>query len=297
MRMNADPAKPFDRELLRRRRNRMAEAADRHDFLLRRVTEDICERVQIVQRDFPKVLNLGAHTGVLSRSLRALKNVGFVVDADHSEGLLAHCDGPGVVCDEEAISFGDGGLDLVVSGLSLQFVNDLPGTLVQIRRALKPDGLLLAALLGGETLKELRHAWFLAEEELTGGASPRVAPFIDVRALGGLSQRAQFALPVVDSEILTVTYKTPMALIEELRGMGASNVLSARRPVPVTRGLMLRACELYEELFATGDGLIPATFEVLTLTAWVPDESQPKPLKPGSAEVSLAKVLGTNRGR
>ncbi len=297
MRMSADLAKPFDRELLRQRRNRVAMAADRHDFLLRRVTEDICERVQIVQRDFPKVLNLGAQTGVLSRSLRKLPNVSFVVDADHCEGLLAHCDGPCVVCDEEAISFGDGDLDLVVSGLSLQFVNDLPGTLVQIRRALKPDGLLLATLLGGETLKELRQAWFLAEEEITGGASPRVAPFIDVRALGGLSQRAQFALPVVDSEVLKVTYKTPLAVMEDLRAMGASNVLSARRPVPVTRPLLLRACELYEDLFATSDGLIPATFEFLTLTAWVPDASQPKPLKPGSAEVSLEKVLGKNQSR
>jgi NADH dehydrogenase [ubiquinone] 1 alpha subcomplex assembly factor 5 len=295
--MSADPAKPFDRELLRQRRNRVAIGGNRHDFLLRRVTEDICERVQIVRRGFSKVLNLGAHTGVLSRSLRNLTNVGLVVDADHCDGLLTHCDGPCVVCDEEALSFGHGDLDAVVSGLSLQFVNDLPGTLVQVRRALKPDGLLVAALLGGETLRELRHVWFLAEEEITGGASPRVAPFIDVRALGGLSQRAQFALPVVDSEILTVTYKTPMALMEELRAMGASNVLSARRRVPVTRGLLMRACEIYQELFATADGRVPATFEVLTLTAWVPDESQPKPLKPGSATISMTKVLGKNQGR
>lgn len=295
--MSADIAKPFDRELLRQRRNRVAVEANRHDFLLQRVTEEICERVQIVRRDFSKVLNLGAHTGVLSRSLRNLTNVELVVDADHCDGFLAHCDGPSVLCDEEALPFGDGNLDLVVSGLSLQFVNDLPGALVQVRRALKPDGLLIAALLGGETLRELRHAWFLAEEEITGGASPRVAPFIDVRALGGLSQRAQFALPVVDSDILTVTYEKPMALMEELRAMGATNVLSDRRRVPVTRGLMMRACEIYHEVFATADGLVPATFEVLALTAWVPDESQPKPLKPGSGKISMTKVLGKNQWR
>ena len=293
--MTADPAKPFDRDLLKRRRNRIAAGASDRDFLLQRVSEDITERVQIVQREFPKALNLGAHHGVLSRSLRSLAKVGLVVDAEHSNGLLAHCDGPCVLCDEEALAFGDGDFDLIASGLSLQFVNDLPGTLVQIRRALKSDGLLLAALAGGTTLKELRQAWFLAEEEVIGGVSPRVAPFIDVRALGALSQRAGFALPVVDSDIVTVTYKTPLALMEELRAMGATNMLAARRRVPVTRGLLTRVCEIYRELFATEDGLVPATFEILTLTAWVPHEDQPQPLKPGSAQVSLTKVLGKSR--
>ena len=293
--MQQDDAKPFDRELLVRRRNRFASGSGAHDFLLRRVAEDISERLQIVQRDFPKVLNLGAHNGAVSDLIRSLPNVGDVIDADASDGLLSACAGPRVRCDEEALPFADGVLDLVVSGLSLQFVNDLPGAFVQIRKALKPDGLFLAAMLGGDTLTELRQAWLAAEAEMLGGASPRVAPFTDVRALGSLAQRAGFALPVADSEKLTVTYRSPLALMQELRAMGASNVLAGRRRVPVTRGLLQRACEIYADFYALEDGRVPATFEILSLTAWVPHESQPKPLKPGSGKVSLANLLGKNR--
>ena len=184
-------------------------------------------------------------------------------------------------------------MDLVVTALSLQLVNDIPGTLAQIRRALKPDGLMLAALLGGETLKELRQSWLVAEEEICGGASLRVAPFADVRDLGGLLQRAGFALPVADSDVVRVTYATPLALMQELRGMGASNMMSERRRVPVTRRLLLRAAEVYVERFALPDGRVPATFEIITLTAWAPHESQQKPLKPGSAQMRLAEALGT----
>ena len=199
-----------------------------------------------------------------------------------------------VVADEEALPFADASLDLVVSGLSLQLVNDLPGALVQIRRALKPDGLLLASLLGGATLQELREAWLAAEAEISGGASPRVAPFADVRDMGALLQRAGFALPVVDSETVTVTYANPLALMQEIKAMGASNMLLARRRTPVTRGLLLRAAEIYAERFAGADGRVPATFEILTLTAWAPDESQPKPLRPGSAQTRLADALGVS---
>lgn len=292
--MQQDDTKPFDRALLVRRRNRFASGSGAHDFLLRRVAEDISERLQIVQRDFPKVLNLGAHNGAVSDLIRRLPNVGDVIDADASDGLLSACARPRVRCDEEALPFADGVLDLVVSGLSLQFVNDLPGAFVQIRKALKSDGLFLAAMLGGDTLTELRQAWLAAEAEILGGASPRVAPFTDVRALGSLAQRAGFALPVADSEKLTVTYRSPLALMQELRAMGASNVLAGRRRVPVTRGLLLRACEIYADLYALEDGRVPATFEILSLTAWVPHESQPKPLKPGSGKVSLANLLGKN---
>lgn len=292
--MQQDDTKPFDRALLVRRRNRFASGSGAHDFLLRRVAEDISERLQIVQRDFPKVLNLGAHNGAVSDLIRRLPNVGDVIDADASDGLLSACARPRVRCDEEALPFADGVLDLVVSGLSLQFVNDLPGAFVQIRNALKPDGLFLAAMLGGDTLTELRQAWLAAEAEILGGASPRVAPFTDVRALGSLAQRAGFALPVADSEKLTVTYRSPLALMQELRAMGASNVLAGRRRVPVTRGLLQRACEIYADFYALEDGRVPATFEILSLTAWVPHESQPKPLKPGSGKVSLANLLGKN---
>ena len=197
-----------------------------------------------------------------------------------------------IIADEEALPFAPASLDLVVSGLVLHHVNDLPGTLVQIRRALKPDGLFLAALLGGETLKELREAWLIAEDEIMGGASPRVAPFADVRDLGGLLQRAGFALPVADTDVVRVTYASPLDLMREIKAMGASNVLTARRRVPVTRKLLFRAAEVYAERFALADGRIPATFEIITLTAWVPHESQQKPLRPGSAKSRLAEALG-----
>ncbi len=197
-----------------------------------------------------------------------------------------------IIADEEALPFAEGSLDLAVSGLALHHVNDLPGCLVQIRRALKPDGLFLAALLGGETLKELREAWLIAEDEVMGGASPRVAPFADVRDLGGLLQRAGFALPVADTDVVRVTYASPLDLMREIKAFGASNVLTARRRVPVTRKLLFRAAEVYSERFALPDGRIPATFEIITLTAWVPHESQQKPLQPGSAKARLADALG-----
>lgn len=282
----------FDRDLLRLHRDRHAPVAADHDFLLERVAEDLVERLSIVTRSFPTAVNLGAHHGLLSRRIRQLDNIGLVVDAGASARLLEQCQDPRILVDEEALPFAAGSLDLVVSGLSLQFINDLPGCLIQIRQAMRPDGLLLATMLGGGTLKELRHAWLVAESEVEGGVSPRVAPFADVRDLGGLLQRAGFALPVVDSETLTVTYSSPLALMQELRAMGASNALSGRRRQPVTKRLLARACEVYEELFATPDGRIPATFEFITLTAWTPHESQPKPLRPGSAQHRLADALG-----
>jgi SAM-dependent methyltransferase len=192
----------------------------------------------------------------------------------------------------DALPLAPASLDLVVSGLSLHLIDDLPGALIQIRQALRPDGLLLAALLGGRTLAELREAWLLAEDEMAGGASPRVAPFADVRDLGGLLQRAGFALPVVDSDTVPVTYANPLALMQDLKGMGASNMLSDRRRVPVARGLVMRAAEIYVERNGLADGRVPATFEILTLTAWAPHESQPQPLKPGSAKSRLADALG-----
>jgi SAM-dependent methyltransferase len=210
--------------------------------------------------------------------------------------LLLQAPGLRVQADEEALPFRNESLDLVVSALSLQFTNDLPGTLIQIRRALKPDGLFLGALLGGETLTELRQSLLAAEEELEGGASPRVAPFADVRDLGSLLQRAQFALPVTDAESVRVTYAHPLALMRELRAMGASNTLLARRRTPLRRATLVRACEIYVERFGLANGRVPATFEMMTMTGWAPHESQQKPLAPGSAKVSLAQVLGKDRG-
>ncbi|HUJ36631.1 MAG TPA: methyltransferase domain-containing protein, partial [Hyphomicrobium sp.] len=246
----------------------------------------------LIKRRFPLAANIGAHHGFLSRRLIGVGGIERVVDVDRSLRLLRRCTGWRVQADEEALPFAAGSLNLVVSGLALHLLNDLPGALVQIRRALKPDGLLLVALLGGETLKELRQAWLAAESEVTGGASPRVAPFADVRDLGALAQRAGFALPVVDSESVTVTYATPLALMQELRAMGASNMLVARNRRPVARRLLMRAAEIYSERFAIAGSRVPATFEILTLTAWAPDESQQKPLRPGSAQTRLADALG-----
>ncbi len=282
----------FDRELLRARRNRHAAAAAGHDFLLARVAEDFAERLAIVRRVFVSGINLGAHHGLVSRRLRALPNVGSMIDMEVSEKLLAQADGPCLMADEETLPFAPQSLDLAVSGLSLHLVNDLPGTLVQVQRALKPDGLFMSALLGGETLKELRQAWLVAEDEITGGASPRVAPFADVRDLGGLLQRAGFALPVADSDVVRVTYASPLAMMRDIKAMGASNMLQDRRRVPVTRGLLARACEVYAERFALPDGRVTATFEIITLTAWVPHDSQQKPLAPGSAKMRLSEALG-----
>lgn len=293
MQSQSEPTRIFDRTLLAQRRQRCADCTPAPDFLLQRVAEDLAERLAIVRRTLPLAANIGAHHGLLTRHMRGLAGVERIIDLDPVAALLAHSTADlRVVADEEALPFGDAALDLAMSALSLHLVNDLPGALIQIRRALRPDGLLLAAVLGGATLHELRAAWLAAEAEISGGASPRVAPFADVRDMGALLQRAGFALPVVDSETVTVTYADPLSLMREIKAMGASNMLVARRRTPVTRRLLLRAAEIYIERFARPDGRIPATFEILTLTAWAPDESQPKPLRPGSAATRLAEALG-----
>jgi NADH dehydrogenase [ubiquinone] 1 alpha subcomplex assembly factor 5 len=288
----------FDRALLTRRRNRAASRADArdHDFLLDHVAEDIADRLSLMRRQFPVALNLGAHTGALSRRLRQLDRVGVMIDADSAAAMLALCDGPRLGADEELLPFGPATLDLVVSGLALHLVNDLPGALIQIRHALKGDGLFLATMLGAGSLTELNEALLLAETEIEGGASPRVAPFADVRTLGGLLQRAGFALPVADGDTVTVTYPNPIALMHELRAMGASNALAAPYRKPLTRRVIARASEIYADRFPGPKGGVVATFELITLTGWGPDPSQPKPLRPGSATARLADALGVPEG-
>jgi SAM-dependent methyltransferase len=210
---------------------------------------------------------------------------------------LAPLDAPrtalAVAADEEALPFRDGSLDLVLSALALHFVNDLPGTLVQIRRALRPDGLFVAALLGGDTLTELRQAFAAAEAEMEDGISPRVLPFADLRDLGGLLQRAGFALPVTDIDRLTVRYASPLALMQDLRRMGATNPLVDRRRRPLRRATLRRMLEIYAARFADPDQRIRATFEIVFLSGWAPHESQQQPLNPGSARARLADALGT----
>jgi NADH dehydrogenase [ubiquinone] 1 alpha subcomplex assembly factor 5 len=289
----SNPSRIFDRALLARRRDRAAEGAPAVDFLLRRVADDFMDRLAAVNRQFVRILDLGAHHGLLARRLRELPGARTVVSADHSWRLLAQCPPPRVLADEELLPFRDGAFDLVASALALHLVNDLPGSLVQIRRVLKPDGLFLGAVLGGQTLQELRGAFLEAEEELEGGASPRVAPFADTRDYGGLLQRAGFALPVTDSDVVTVTYASPLALMRELKAMGASNMLHERRRKPLRRETLARASAIYEARFARPDGRITATFEIVTMTGWVPHESQQKPLPPGSAKMRLAEALGS----
>jgi len=283
----------FDRRLLIARRNRAAGDAARHDFLLARVADDLAERLGAINRAFPVALDLGAHHGLIGRRLAQLPGIAMVVAAEAASRLLAQCAPPRVQADEEALPFRDQSLDLVASGLALHLVNDLPGTLVQIRRALKPDGLLLAALLGGNTLTELRHSLLTAEEECEGGASPRVAPFAEVQDLGALLQRAKFALPVIDAETVSVTYPDALALMRELRAMGATNVLRGRRRTLLRRATLMRALAVYQERYGLANGRVPATFEIITLTAWAPHESQQQPLQPGSARMRLADALQT----
>lgn len=210
-----------------------------------------------------------------------------------SERHARACPRPAVVCDEERLPFGDATLDLVVSGLGLHHVNDLPGALIQIRRALKPDGLLMASLLGTRSLEELREVLIFAEAEEQGGASPRVAPFPDIREAGALLQRAGFALPVTDAEILTVSYSSLSDLLQEIRGMGAANVLNERRRAPLLRRTLRRAEEIYRKRFSLPDGRLKATFEILYLSGWAPAPTQQKPLKPGSAQHRLSDALNT----
>jgi SAM-dependent methyltransferase len=279
----------FDRSLLRVRLQR-ARALGPETFLIDRVAAELAERLAVVLRRFDRAVDLGSPTDAVRRVLAASGKVGMIVAA--APVALSDASPQRVVADEEALPFADGSFDLVVSALALQFVNDLPGTLIQIRRALKADGLLLAALIGGDSLNELRQAFAAAESEAEGGMSPRVAPFADGRELGALLQRAGFALPVVDSDRLTVRYDSVFALMRDLRRMGATNALSERRRSPLRRATLRRMAEIYAERFADPDGRLRATFEIVWLLGWAPHESQQKPLKPGSAARRLADALG-----
>jgi len=265
----------FDRRLLRARCARAA-ALGPSTFLIDRVTEDIADRLAAVRRRFDRALDLDAPTVAVRRVLAESGKVGSIL---------------AVTADAEALPFRVASFDLIVSALALQFVNDLPGALIQIRRALRPDGLFLAALLGGDTLTELRQSFAVAESEIEQGLSPRVAPFADLRDLGGLLQRAGFALPVTDVDRLTVRYASPLALMHDLRRMGAANVLIERSRRPLRRETLARMIEVYESRFADADRRIRATFEIVWLSGWAPHESQQKPLRPGSAQRRLADAL------
>ena len=291
----------FNRLSVRRHRDRAAAEFGNHDFLFRESAERLCDRLDDVKRRFPLALDLGCHGGQLGRALKRRGGIETLIGCDLSPAMAAEAGqasqrgagSPALAADEEALPFAHGVFDLVMSNLSLHWVNDLPGALLQIRRALKPDGLFLAAMLGGDTLKELRQALTEAEAAEEGGLSPRVSPMADVRDLGSLLQRAGFALTVADTDIITVNYPDPIALMADLSGMGETNAAAEMRKGFTRRRTIMAAAARYSDLFADPDGRVPATFQVITLTGWAPDASQPQPLKPGSAEARLADALGT----
>jgi SAM-dependent methyltransferase len=265
----------FDRSLLIARQARALRQGPA-TFLLDRVAEDMAERLSAVMRDFTHAADVWTPGEGLRLQDARIKSLTHIAPAD---------------APQEILQLAPQSLDLVLSALALQFVNDLPGVLAQIRRALRPDGLLLAAMIGGDTLTELRQSFAAAEAECEGGVSPRVAPFADLRDIGGLLQRAGLALPVTDVDRVVVRYANAFALMQDLRRMGASNVLIERRRTPSRRTTLVRMAEIYGERFSDSDGRIRATFDVVWLSGWAPHDSQQKPLKPGSATASLEAAV------
>jgi SAM-dependent methyltransferase len=289
----------FDPVLARARLERALRlGAPAADFLLRRAAEDLADRLALVKREFAVALDIATAGSHGAAALRRDRRVGFVARAASSPvGLI----GDGVatfVGEAERLALAPQSCDLIVSLLALQSVNDLPGALIQIRQALRPDGLFLACLLGGDTLTELRQSLTAGEAEILAGAAPRVAPFADVRALGALMQRAGFALPVVDLDRVVVRYENMVALMRDLRAMGATNVLVARSRRFLRRDVLARAGQIYGERFGDADGRLRATFDMVWLSGWAPHESQQKPLRPGSARARLEEaVKGASGGQ
>ncbi len=288
------PPEIFDRALINSRLDRAWARGvpdGGADFLLARAAEDLAERLALVKRRFALAADFGSPGPHAAAALAASGQTDCVLRIAPTPASLGAGPFLGAVGDLERLPVAEARLDLAVSLLALQTINDLSGTLIQIRRALKPDGLFVAALIGGDTLTELRQSLTIAESDVLGGASPRVAPFVDVRALGSLVQRAGLALPVVDFDRTTVRYADIVSLMTDLRGFGAANALRARSRKPLRREVVARAGAVYAERFADPDGRLRATFDILWLSGWAPHESQPKPLAPGSAKSRLADAL------
>jgi SAM-dependent methyltransferase len=291
-RIQTEPAALFDRRAWRLHRERAVRAGC-VDFLYAIAAGRLVDRLGDIRRRFRVALDLGAYTGALSRALEDRPGTERVVAADPCVALLRRHRGMRVAVDPELVPFRSGSFDLAVSALALHWVADLPGALVQLRRSLKPDGLLLAAMLGGDTLAELRAVLLEAELVEEGGASPRVSPTAALADVAALLQRAGFAMAVADADKIVVAYANIFALLHDLRAMGETNALSERRRTPLRRNTLARAAALYAERYGLADGRIPATFEILCLTGWAPDASQPRPLRRGSAKRRLAGALGT----
>jgi len=285
------PMEIFDPKALAARRRRALNLGP-ETFLMDRVAEDLADRLGAVKRYFEVAADVGTPSDGVRRALASSEMVGKLFAFGPAE--RADID---AVIDPETVPFAPASLDLIVSALALQTVNDLPGVLTQLRRALRPDGLLLASLFGSGTLQELRESFAIAESDTLGGISPRVAPFADLRDIGGLLQRAGLALPVTDVDRVVVRYGDPLALLYDLRRMGAANPLSARRRAPLLRKTLARAFEVYAERFSDPDGRLRATFEIAWISGWAPHDSQQKPLRPGSAKVRLADALKVPEGK
>ena len=292
--MASAPAPLFDRPLLNARLDRAwatAASGAPADFLLVRAAQELGERLGMVKRAFQACADVATPGPHAALALAALTGIESILRVAPTRASLGEGGFAGAVADGEDFALADGGYGLVVSLLALHHVNDLPGALIQMRRALRPDGLMMACLLGGDTLNELRRSLIQAEGEISHGASPRVAPFADLRALGGLLQRAGFALPVADVDRVVARYADMGALMRDLRAMGAANALCARSRKPLRRDVLARAGALYAERFSDPDGRIRATFDLAWISGWAPHGSQPKPLKPGSAAMRLADAL------
>lgn len=271
---------PFDASTFRARRNRAAPTYGDFNFLKELVAGEMAERLHDANRAFECGLDIGSHLGECRAPLLGTQKLGALIHTDSAHAMARRAPGPAVTMDEERLAVAEASVDFVSSALTLHRMNDLPGALIQIRRALKPDGLFLGAMFGGETLHELREAFLDAETELEGGFSPRVAPFADVRDMGSLMQRAGFSLPVVDADRHTVTYENVFALMRDLRGMGETNALNTRRKQPLRRATLMRMAEIYAERFSNKDGRVNATFQIIYLSGWHPHESQQKPVQP-----------------
>jgi SAM-dependent methyltransferase len=279
---------------LRHKRRALAHPVAGADFLMRRVAEDLGDRLATVGRTFDEAAALFCLTEEARKTVLASGKTDMVTRVEADPALLGEA--AGLVAAPETVPFGPESLDLAVSLLTLHEANDIPGVLVQIRRALRPDGLFLGAMAGAGTLAELRESLLLAESELSGGASPRIVPFADVRDVGALLQRAGFALPVADVETVTVRYSDMFALMRDLRAMGATSALTDRPRRFTPRTMFLRAAQVYAERFSDPDGRIRATFSIVWMSGWAPAPTQQKPLRPGSAKASLAEALRTPKG-
>jgi SAM-dependent methyltransferase len=263
----------------------------RADFLIRRAADELDERLSTVLRHFDIAIDLGTPGPQIAEVLCRRANVGRVYRAAPIEQVVGQGPFLRLVADEEALPFAPHSANLIVSVMALHFVNDLPGTLLQIRKILQPDGLFIGCLLGGRTLHELRFCLAAAEAEIVGGAAPRVAPFADLRELGGLLQRAGLALPVSDCDVAVARYDSMFGLIRDLRAMGAGNSLLQRQRKSLSRPVLGRAAAIYAERFSDSDNRVRATFECVWLVGWAPHPSQQQPLRPGSAKMHLSAAL------